>query len=102
MILREKQEQRKIPIKEKVLCVMDVRILVTLDQNDPRISRRACLFLGLMMILKVKMMMKLLSISMPSLVDMNLMKITIMRMFLMKNCLFHTESSVSEVKRCVR
>lgn len=87
VVHREKQEQKKSPIKKKVFSVINVRVFVTLDQNVPRISRnkrRACLFLGLI-ILKVKLMMKLLSMLQLSLVDMNMMKIRVIRMSLMKN-----------------
>lgn len=105
MILRENQEKRRSQIKEKVLNVMDVMVLVTLDQNVPRTSknkRRACLFLGMMMILKVNLMMKLPSMLQPSLVDMNLMKIPVMWRSLKKNWLFPTKSFVLEVNRFVR
>lgn len=74
---------------------MDVRVLVTLDHNVPHVSRnkiRVYLFLDLMMIQKVNLMMKLLSILQPSLADVDPMKILVMRMFLMKNFLFHIES----------
>jgi len=85
---------------------MDVRVFNTLDQNVPRTSRNkrmACLFLSLvMMILKVNLMMKLLSMLQPSLVDVNLMKVHVIRKSLMKNWLIPTKSFVREVKRFVR
>lgn len=83
-----------------------VRVLVTLDQNFPRTSRnrrRACMFLGLMMMtLKVNLMMKLLSMLQSSLVDVNIMSISMMRMSIMNNWLFLTKSYVSKVKRLIR
>ena len=102
VIPRGKQEQKKIPINEKVFSVMNVMVLNTLDQNVPRISRNkrvACLFLRLM-ILKVKLMMKLLSMLQCSLVDMNLMKILVMRMSLMKNWLLPTKICVRSEEVC--
>jgi len=80
---------------------MDVRVLDTLVHNVPRISRnkrRPCMFLALAM----NLMMKLLRMLQPSLVDVNLMKILVMRMSLMKNWLIPTKNFMPEVKRFVR
>lgn len=101
MIFRQKQELRRIPIKEKVFSVTGVRVLDTLDHNVPHIlrnKRRACMFLALTM----NLMMKLLSMLQPSLVDVNPMKIHVMRISLMMNWLIPTKNFVPEVKRFVR
>jgi len=106
MILKKRLELKKSPIKEEVLNVMVVRALDILDQNALRTvrhKRKAYMFAGLIMMrLKVNHMVKLLSMSRPSLEDVNLMKTFVMRMFLMKNWMIPIESFVSGVKRCVR
>ena len=70
-----------------------MRVLVILYQNVPHTSRNKRRD-NLMMIMRVNLMMKLLSILMPSLIDVNLIKILIMEMSLMKNCLIPTKSFV--------